>query len=100
MPKGAAPPCMGTGCGAAGRAAALVKDHKLGEYSGCLVKHEQTLHPHHNYVVGYTEKQKSYYPSLLDTGEAAPGALCLVLGRHVKRGVEKLKKIQPKSPKG
>lgn len=53
-----------------------------------------------SHVVGYSEKQKRYYPSLLDTGEAAPGALCLVLGPHVKRGVEKLEKIQPKSPKG
>lgn len=53
-----------------------------------------------SHIVGYTGKtEKSYYPSLLDTGEAAPGLLCLVLGPHVKRGVEKLEKIQPKSPK-
>ena len=53
-----------------------------------------------SHIVGYIGKtEKSYYPSLLDTGEAAPAVPCLVLGPPVKRGVEKLEKIQPKSPK-
>lgn len=95
MSKGTITPCVGTGCGAAGRAAALLKDHKLGEYSWCLVRDEQALHPHHNYcshIGGYIGKtEKSYYPSLPDTGETAPAVLCLVLGPCVKRGMEKLK---------
>jgi len=47
------------------------------------VPNEQTLHLTTviaRHVLGYIGKtEKSYYPSLLDTGEAAPGALCLVL---------------------
>lgn len=47
--------------------------------------------------IGKTKKK--YYPSLLDTDEASLGVLCLGLGPHVKRGVEKLEKNHTKSPK-